>query len=466
VAILPFQNLSSDQEWGYFAAGLGDALLTELGRIHELKVISRTSTLRYAGTTQPIPEIARQLGVDAVVEGSVLSTRERVRVTVQLIDGRTDHHRWANSYDRPVDDLIALQHDLVNAIVREMGVVVTPDEARRLAARPQVSPDAYQAYLRGRYFWQQRTKEGLEKAIPFFEEAIRLSPAYAAAYAGLSDVHGLLPRYGTLDPRTALAESKKHALTALALDPGVAEAHTALAKALYTLDWNWAESGEHFQRAIDLNPSYATAHHWHSLFLMIVGRMDEGLAAALRAREVDPVAPAVHAHAAWVRYLAGDAATAAQEARLGIEMAPRHLGNHELLAWIARAEGRFDESIASFRTAIEIAGDDARPHAALATALAAAGRRDEAEAILKQLETRNTREPVPTEVFVRIHTALGNLDDAFRWLERSAEDRSISYYLFDLRYEPLYAPLRRDPRLARMFRSLGLDLNGGVAAGG
>jgi tetratricopeptide (TPR) repeat protein len=222
----------------------------------------------------------------------------------------------------------------------------------------------------------------------------------------------------------------------------------------------------HFQRAIDLNPSYATAHHWHSLFLMIVGRMDEGLAAALRARDVDPVAPAVHAHAAWVRYLSGDAGTAAQEALLGIEMAPRHLGNHELLAWIARSQGRFDESIASFKTAIEVAGDDARPPAALATAYAAAGRRDEAEAILKELETRSTREPVPTEVFVRIHTALGNWDNAFEWLERSAEDRSISYYLFDLRYEPLYAPLRSDPRLARMFRSLGLDLHGGVAAGG
>jgi Flp pilus assembly protein TadD len=194
--------------------------------------------------------------------------------------------------------------------------------------------------------------------------------------------------------------------------------------------------------------------------------MDEALAAALRAREVDPVAPAVHAHAAWVRYLAGDAETAAQEARLGIEMAPRHLGNHELLAWIARARGRFDESIVSFKTAIEIAGDDARPPAALATAYAAAGRRDEAEAILEDLEKRSTTEPMPTEVFVRIHTALGNWDDAFRWLERSAEDRSISYYLFDLRYEPLYAPLRSDPRLARMFRLLGLDLNGGVATGG
>jgi TolB-like protein/DNA-binding winged helix-turn-helix (wHTH) protein/tetratricopeptide (TPR) repeat protein len=462
VAILPFQNLSSDQEWGFFAAGLADALLTELGRIHELKVISRTSTLRYAGTTQPIPEIARELGVDAVVEGSVLSTRDRVRVTVQLIDGRTDHHRWANSYERPVDDVIALQHDLVNAIVREMGVAVTPEEARQLASRPQITPPAYQAYLRGRYFWQQRTEDGLQKAIPFFEEAIRLSPNYAAAHAGLADVHGLLPRYGTVNPRTALAESKRHALRALELDAGVAEAHTALAKALYTLDWNWADSGAHFARAIDLNPSYATAHHWHSLYLMIVGRIEEALTAALRARDVDPVAAAVHAHAAWVRYLAGDAATAAREAQLGIEMAPRHVGNHELLAWIARAEGRFDASIASFKTAIDIAGDDARPPAALAAAYAAAGRREEATAILEDLERRSTREAVPTEVFVRIHTALGNRDQAFRWLERSAADRSISYYLFDLRYEPLYEPLRRDPRLAELFRSIGLDLNGGV----
>lgn len=462
VAILPFQNLSSDPEWGFFASGLADALLAELGRIHELKVISRTSTLRYAGTTQSILEIARELGVDALVEGSVLSTKERVRVTVQLIDGRTDDHRWANSYERPVEDLIALQHDLVNAIVREMGVAVTPEEARQLAARPQLTPGAYEAYLRGRYFWQQRTEDGLETAIRFFEEAIRLSPSYAAAHAGLADVHGLLPRYGTVNPKLALAESKKHALHALALDAGVAEAHTALAKALYTLDWNWAESGVHFQRAIDLNPSYATAHHWHSLYLMIVGRMDEALAAALRAREVDPVAAAVHAHAAWVRYLAGDAETAAREAQLGIEMAPRHLGNHELLAWIARSRGRFDESIASFKTAIEIAGDDARPPAALATAYAAAGHRDAALAILRDLESRNAREPVPTEVFVRIHTALENWDDAFRWLERSAADRSISYYLFDLRYEPLYAPLRRDPRLAELFRSMGLDLNGGV----
>lgn len=458
VAVLPFQNLSPDEAGGYFSAGLVDALLAELGQIRELKVISRTSTLRYAGTTRSIPEIARELGVDALVEGSVLSTADRVRVTVQLIDGRTDHHRWANSYERPLHDLIALQHDLVNAIVREMGVAVTPDVAVRLEAREPVPPRAYEAYLRGRYFWQQRTEDGLRRAIPHFEEAIRLFPDYAAAYAGLADAHGLLPRYGTMDPQTALLASKAYAERALALDAGVAEAHTALAKALYTLDWNWADAGAHFERAIALNPSYATARHWHSLFLMNVGRMDEALGAALEARDVDPVAVPVQAHAAWVRYLAGDAVTAEREARMGIEMAPRHPGNHELLGWIALSQRRFTEAIAFFKETLAMAPGDPRPLSALASAYASAGRRDEAIAILQDMETRSAREPVPPEVFVTIHTALGDLDQAFRWLDRCAGERSISYFLFDLRYEPLYAPLREDPRLEQLFETMGLDI--------
>lgn len=456
VAVLPFQNLSSDEEGGYFSAGLVDALLAELGQVRTLKVISRTSTLRYAGTTRSMPEIARELGVDALVEGSVLRTADRVRVTVQLIDGRTDHHRWANSYERPLHDRIALQHDLVNAIVREMGVAVTPDVAVRLATREPVPPRAYEAYLRGRYFWQQRTEDGLRKAIPYFEEAIRVSPDYAAAHAGLADAHGLLPRYGTVDPQTALLASKAYAERALALDAG-AEAHTALAKALYTLDWNWADAGAHFERAIALNPSYATAHHWHSLFLMNVGRMDDALAAALKARDVDPVAVPVQAHAAWVRYLAGDAATAEREARIGIEMAPRLAGNHELLGWIALSQRRFTESIAFFEETLAMAPGDPRPLSAVASAYAAAGRRDEAVAILRDMQTRSAREPVPPEVFVTVHTALGDLDQAFRWLDRCAADRSISYFLFDLRYEPLYAPLRQDPRLERLFATMGLD---------
>ena len=456
VAVLPFQNLSSDEDWGYFAAGLTDALLTELGRIHELKVISRTSTLRYAGTTRSMPEIARELGVDAVVEGSVLRSADRVRVTVQLIDGRTDHHRWASSYERRIDELIALQHDLVAAIAREMGVALTPDEAGRLAARPQLAPGAYEAYLRGRSLWQQRTEEALTKAIPLFEEALRLAPGYAAAHAGLADVYGLLPRYGTVAPRVALLESKQHGLRAIELDPGLAEAHTALAKALYTLDWNWPDAASHFNSAVAANPSYATAHHWRSLYLMNVGRMDDALAAAVRAREVDPVAVAVHSHAAWVRYLAGDADGAEREALIGRDLAPRHEGNHELLGWIARSRGRFAESAASFQAAIDIGGPDARTRSALACAFVGAGRRADALAILADLTRRRATEAVPTEVFVRLHTALGNHDEAFAWLERSADDRSISYFLFDLRYEPLYAPLRADARLTRLFSAMGL----------
>jgi len=337
---------------------------------------------------------------------------------------------------------------------------VTREEATRLENRQPVASEAYVAYLRGRYFWEQRTEDGLRRAVPFFEDAIRLSPDYAAAYAGLADVYGLLPRYGTVDPRSTLAESRRYALRALELDPGVAEAHTALAKALYTLDWNWAESGSHFERAIALNPSYATAHHWYSLYLMNVGRLDEALAEAVRAREVDPVAFAVQAHAAWVRYLAGDAATAEREAHVDIEMAPQRTGNYELLGWIRRAQGRFDEAIAAFQTAIELAGPDSRLRSALAVAYAAAGRTADAEAILQDLERLRQGTFVPAEVFARIHTALGHPDEAFAWLERCAEDRSISYFLFDLRYEDLYAPLRDDPRLSRLFARMDLDLAG------
>ncbi|MGH2524936.1 MAG: tetratricopeptide repeat protein, partial [Anaerolineales bacterium] len=288
IAVLPLDNLSRDPEQEYFADGMTEALTAELSKISALKVISRTSAMRYRNTDKPMPQIARELNVDALIEGSVVREGDQVRITVQLIHGPTDKHLWAESYQRELRGVLALQSDVARAIAREVRVAVTPAEATRLAAARPVNPEAYQTYLKGRFYWNKRDDEGLKKSAKYFEQAIEIDPSYALAYAGLADAYGISTGIGLLPTKEALPKARAAALKALGIDPSLAEAHTSMGMVAH-FEWDWLTAEEEYQRAIELNPNYATAHHFYSVYLSKMGRHEEAIAQATRAHELDPL---------------------------------------------------------------------------------------------------------------------------------------------------------------------------------
>ena len=291
IAVLPLENLSGDPEQEYFADGMTDALITNLAQISSLRVISRTSVMGYKGTRKPLQAIGRELNVEAVLEGTVVRFPQRVRITSQLVHAPTGRLLWAKSYERNESDLISLQADVARAIVTEIGIKLTPREQLRLAKARPLSPEAYEAYLRGRYFWNNRTEISIKRGIEYFEQAIQKDPDCAQAFAGLADSYSVLGFYGMLRPNDAFPKSKAAALRALEIDDTLAEAHTALASNHFNYDWDWSGAEREFKRAIELNPNYGLAHVWYGLFLRAMGREAEWLNELRRIHEVDPLSP-------------------------------------------------------------------------------------------------------------------------------------------------------------------------------
>jgi len=459
LAVLPFASLSSNPEMAYFTDGMTDVLISDLAGISALRVVSRTSVLRYAGSGKSVPEIARELGVDAVVEGSILRSDGRVRITVQLIHGATDAHLWSRTYERELRDVLVLQGEVAQAIAGELRANLSPPERARLARHHQVDPEALTAYLKGRYFWNQRGRvpDALKNAIQFFGEAVGRDPTYAAPHAGLADAYGLQPRYGQREAFQRLLQGKQHALRALELEPSLVEARTALAKLQYVIDWDWKGANESFQGALAQDPGYVTAHHWYSIYLLIVGRLAEAEAEARRAAALDPASVVASGHAAWVLFLVGRAEEAQARASATLQMAPEHAPMYSLQGRIALQQSRLSDALAAFTRAYQLSGEDPRELAAVAYAHVALGQGAEARRILAELRQRSGREFVPPEALVLANASLRRNDAAFTWLGRSLDDRSVAFYLVDLRLDPLFEGLRGDPRLSDMFRKLGLD---------
>jgi TolB-like protein/DNA-binding winged helix-turn-helix (wHTH) protein/Tfp pilus assembly protein PilF len=336
VAVLPLQNLSNDPEQEYFADGMTDELITELAQVRQLKVVSKTSIMQYKGVRRPLSEIGRELGVDAVVEGSILRSGNRVRITAQLIRTATDHHIWAKAYEGDLKNVLSLQALVAGAITDEVKLGLTPAERNRLRASRPVDPEAYEAYLRGRYFWNRRDVGGFQKAIEYFNQAIKKDPNFALAYSGLADCDTLLA-LDTLGPGL-MGEAKAAALKALALDDGLAEAHTSLAAVRIFLEWDWTGSELEFKRALDLNPNYAPAHHWYgNILLGPLGRHEEAIAELNRARELDPLSLIINADLGYAYYLARqyDSALAQYQKVLAMDrnFVPVH---HDLLKYYAQ----------------------------------------------------------------------------------------------------------------------------------
>jgi TolB-like protein/DNA-binding winged helix-turn-helix (wHTH) protein/Tfp pilus assembly protein PilF len=393
LAVLPLDNLSGDASQDYFADGMTDELITDLAQISALRVISRTSVMVYKGARKPLPEIARELNVDAVVEGTVLRSGEQVRITAQLIQAPADKHLWAESYEGDLHDTLALQKKVASAIAERIRIELTPKEQAGLKNAKGVNPEAYEAYLKGRYFWNKRTTDGLKRAVDYFVQAIERDPNYAQAYEGLADSYALLGdwEYGVLAPSEAYPKAKAAATKALELDNTLGEAHTSLAFSLDVFDWDWESAETEFRRAIELNPGYATAHHWYAWHLSEMGRNSEAIAEMRKAENLDSLSLIISADMAEILLVAHRNDEAMKQSRRTIDMDPNFAIAHYELGQAFVQKRSYNEAIAEFHKAIELSGGSIPCRSNLAYTYAVSNKRNEAVKILNDLKTRSTR---------------------------------------------------------------------------
>jgi TolB-like protein len=378
--VLPLANFSNDPSQDYFADGMTEELIAQLGQINALRVISRTSAMTYKNARKPLPEIAHELNVDAVVEGSVMKSGDEIRITAQLIEVPADKHIWTKSYAGDVRDTLALQGRVAGAIAGQIRAVLKPQEQTALTKPRVMDPKAYEAYLKGRYFLNGRTGDGLTKAIASFNRAIELDPAFAKAYSGLADAYALAGdwEYGVLSPQEAFAQAKAAATKALALDDQLGEAHTSLAFALDLYGWDWEAAGVEFARAVELNPSYATAHHWYAWHLMMLRRNSEGIFELRRAQNLDPLSPIIGADLAdalCIDHLYDDSV---MESRKTLELEPNFAIAHYELGQAFEQKHMHGDAIVEFQRAIELSGHNAAFDSNLAYAYAVSGQKVEA----------------------------------------------------------------------------------------
>ncbi len=451
LAVLPLESLSGDASQDYFADGMTDELITDLGKISALRVISRTSVMPYKRVRKSLPQIARELSVDAVVEGTVLRSGEQVRITAQLIQASADKHLWAESYEGDLRDTLALQKKVARAIAEQIRINLTPQEQAVLKNVKVVNPEAYEAYLKGRYFWNKRTADGLKKAIDYFNQAIEKDPNYAQAYTGLADSYALLGdwEYGILAPKEAFPRAKAAATKALELDNTLGEAHTSLAFSLDLFDWDWASAEREFRRAIELNPGYATAHHWYAWHLSEMGRNREAIAEMRKAQNLDPLSLIISADVAEILLVAHSYDQAIEQSRKTVDMDPNFAVAHYELGQALVQKHMYKEAIAELQKAIELSGGSTTCTSNLAFAYAASGRRKEAVKILSDLKNRSKQNA--SEIAL-MYVGLDEKDQAMTWLEKAYEQRFNPSILL----RPAFDPLRSDPRFQDLVRRIGL----------
>jgi serine/threonine protein kinase/tetratricopeptide (TPR) repeat protein len=456
IVVLPLDNLSGDPSEDYLADGLTEALISDLAKLGALRVISRTSAMQYKRTPKPLPEIARELRVDAVLEGTFQRQGGRVRVNAQLIRAATDEHLWAESYDRTMDDLLTLQSEVSRSVAHEISLKLRPQEEAVLSRMPSVDAEAHELYLRGRYFWNRRDMEGLKRAIAYFKQATERAPQYALAYAGLADAYTILANWSVLRPSEAYPHAKEAASRALELDGTLAEAHVALAFAQHLYDWNWAEAELGFKRAIRLNPSYAAGHSWYALFLATRKRHDESIAEGRRSQEVDPLSPIINSTASWVQYEARQYGEAIRQCRAFLERDASFPQTYLILGLACTQEKRYDEAIAAYEKGLALSGGLSELYAALGVALGVSGRKAEARRVGEEMEKLSAARYVPPYSRGLVEVGLGNEERALELLEESCEHRNT--WLILLGVEPMFDRLRSEPRFQSIVRRVGLPL--------
>jgi TolB-like protein/DNA-binding winged helix-turn-helix (wHTH) protein/Tfp pilus assembly protein PilF len=452
LAVLPLESLSGDASQNYFADGMTDELITDLAQISALRVISRTSVMAYKGARKPLPQIARELNVDAMVEGTVLRSGDQVRITAQLIEASTDKHLWSQSYEGELRDTLALQNRVAGAIADQIRISLTPQEQTALKNAKVVNPEAYESYLKGRYFWNKRTADGFKVALAYFNQAIEQDPKYAQAYSGLADTYVLLGdwEYGVMAPKEAYPKAKAAATKALELDNTLSDAHTSLAS-LGMFDWDWQSAGKEFQRAIELNPGYATAHQWYAWHLNLLGRQREAIAEIRKAESLDPLSLIISADTADLLFVARRYDESIQQSRKTLEMDPNFAIAHFELSQAYLQKRMYSEAIAELQRAIELSGGSTTFTSNLAYAYAVSERRNEAVKILNDLTSRSNGSSDAAEIAL-IHAGLGEKDQAMAWLEKAFSERFIPSILL----RPGFDPLRSDPRFQNLVHRIGL----------
>jgi len=454
LAVLPLDNLSGDASQNYFADGMTDELITDLAQISALRVISRTSVMIYKGARKPLPQIARELNVDAVVEGTVLRSGNRVRITAQLIEASTDRHIWSQSYEGELRDTLALQNRVASAVADQIRINLTPREQAALKNVEVVNPEAYEAYLKGRYFWNKRTVDGLRVALAYFNQAIDEDPKYARAYSGLADTYALLGdwQYAVMTPREAFPKAKAAAIKALELDSGLGEAHNSLAFVLDGFDWDLESGGKEFRRAIELNPSYATAHHWYAWHLSLLGRYDEAVAEMRKAESLDPLSLIINTDLAEVLVLAHSYDEAIRQSQKTIEMDSNFALAHNQLAQAYLQKHMYAAAIAEMQKAVALSGSSPTCLANLARAYVASGKKSEAVKLLDDLKKRSNPAYSNASEIAMIYASLGDSDQAMNWLAKGYEERFNPGVLL----RPGFDPLRSDSRFQNLVHRVGL----------
>jgi len=455
VAVLPFENMSTDPENEYFSDGITDDIIAQLSKISALKVISRTSSMQYKKTTKKITVIAQELGVGAILEGSVRKAGQRVRIVVHLVEPGSEKHLWGDTFDRQLTDIFEVQSEVAQQITGALSLALSPEEKQRVEKKATSDVDAYNLYLLGRFHANKWAEADVQKAIECFQGAVAKDPGYAVAYAGLADAYELLSiGFSSKPPVEYLAQAKAMALKALEMDDSLAEAHTSLAYArwLGDLDWPGAERG--FKRAIELKTSYVMAHEWYAEYLAALGRHDEALAEIKRAQQLDPLSVPVNRAVGWVLYFARRYDQAIDELKKTLAMNPEFLGARMVLWWVYVAKGEYEEAIADIRREAERPGLRTVKKLMLGYACATSGNREEANGILWELEAKLAAEDRLALLSALLFTALDIKDRAFQQLHRAYEIREPG--LLFLKVAPWLDPLRSDPRYGALMEKLGL----------
>ena len=452
LVVLPLSNLSGDSQQEYFADGMTEALINDLSRIRSLRVISRTSSMQFKGTRKTVPKIAQELQVDGVVQGSVLRVGNRVRISAQLINGPHDKTLWAENYERDFTDILVLQGEVANAIANQIRIEITPQEQARLAAVQAVNPEAYQQYLRGRFFLNKGTEEDYRTAYKHFRRAIDVDPNYALALAGLAYYFLTTDE---LSPKVAMPQAKENVLKSLAIDDGLSEAHTTLANVKFNADWDWPGAEQEFQRAIELNPSSAEGHRAYSVFLSAMGRHAEAIAEIRVAQRLDPLSLITNVDVGWAYYFARQYEQAIQHCRETLELDPGFVGAHDCLGASYLAKAEYQQAIAECQKATSGSGNDLLREVGLARGYAAAGKTGEARKVLDELQAESQRRYVPPYFAATVHAALGEKEQAFAQLAKAYQERDPN--LAWLKVDNAFDEMRGDSRFQEMLSQIGLQ---------